>query len=391
MTAPRIASLTCVWPTAADPGHGLFIRRRLRHVAALAPLRVVAPLAAVDYGHPQRRFFENWRLPRACHDEGLAVDFPRFFYPPFGGALNAGCLAARLIPFLSRLRREFPFDILDAHHGHPDGVAAAIVAARLGCPFAVTLRGNETRLGAGGPLRAALRWSLRRAARVIAVSENLRRFAIELGVDPSRAVTIPNGIEVGDFYPRDRAAARARLGIPPGALVVLSAGSLCERKGHHRVARALADLAGVRLVVAGGPAREGNYEPDIRRAVSEARLDDRVHFTGHVDAAALAELMSAADVFCLASSREGWPNVVHEAMACGAPVVATAVGGLPEMIPSSDYGEVVPAADPVALAAALHRALTRSWDRDRIRALAHSRSWEQVAREVVSELSAAVL
>jgi glycosyltransferase involved in cell wall biosynthesis len=96
--------------------------------------------------------------------------------------------------------------------------------------------------------------------------------------------------------------------------------------------------------------------------------------------------MSAADVFCLASTREGWPNVVHEALACGTPVVATDVGAVPDLIPEPCYGLVVPVNDEAALEAALQTALHKDWDRPRIAAWGQRRSWEQVAREVFDEM-----
>jgi glycosyltransferase involved in cell wall biosynthesis len=117
-------------------------------------------------------------------------------------------------------------------------------------------------------------------------------------------------------------------------------------------------------------------------------MESRVRFLGQVSSSVLPELMSAADVFCLASNREGWPNVVHEAMGCGTPVVAANVGGVADMVPSESYGFVVPVNDPAALREALDKALSRTWDHDAISAWAASRSWENVAREVVEEFAA---
>jgi glycosyltransferase involved in cell wall biosynthesis len=96
--------------------------------------------------------------------------------------------------------------------------------------------------------------------------------------------------------------------------------------------------------------------------------------------------MSAADVFCLASSREGWPNVVHEALACGAPAVATDVGGIQDMLPSPEHGIIVPAGNHAELTMALGRALSRQWDRGRIAAWGKSRSWTEVAAETADVL-----
>jgi glycosyltransferase involved in cell wall biosynthesis len=104
----------------------------------------------------------------------------------------------------------------------------------------------------------------------------------------------------------------------------------------------------------------------------------------------MAELLSAADVFCLASYTEGWPNVVNEALACGAPVVATHVGGVPSMVTSERYGFLVPPRDPNALRDALREALKRTWDRASISDWGRSRSWQQVAREVIDVMQSVV-
>jgi len=241
--------------------------------------------------------------------------------------------------------------------------------------------------------RRWIRWALLRAARIITVSESLRRFAIANGVEETRARTIPNGVDANVFFPRPYAETRAKLGIPDDRPAIVSAGFLIERKGHHRIVRALSEMrrngSNAELWVVGGPGREGQFEKQIHREVQERALESAVHFTGNLKPAMLADFMSAADVVCLASSREGWPNVVHEAQACGAPVVATSVGGVQEMIPGAEYGFVVPVGDEDALTAALSKAIETQWDRARITAWGRARSWQQVGIETAEVLSQA--
>jgi glycosyltransferase involved in cell wall biosynthesis len=254
----------------------------------------------------------------------------------------------------------------------------------------ITIRGNEIEHGQNRLMRSGLAWALKRANAVICLSERLLRFAISCGVDARRVRTIPNGVDAGVFHPRDRAACRQAHGIAPDAPAILSAGQLIELKGHHRIIRAIAEVSRggkpASLIIAGGPGRHGQYEGEIRRQVNALGMRGRVRLCGQVAQETLAELMAAADVLCLASSREGWPNVVQEALACGTPVVATDVGAVPDMIPSVDYGYVVPAGDQTALREALQRALNRSWDRKHISALGQSRSWEHVGEQVLDEM-----
>lgn len=391
-SAVRMLSLSTVFPNADEPNLGLFVRARLQHLAALPGgprIAVVAPIPVFDYSNWRKRLLRS--APAPAREDGLEVIHPRWLYPPFAGAWNGLLLFLQLLSPLAKLRRRFAFNLIDAHFAHPEGVAASMLADWFGCPFLITLRGNETKHASTLLRRWAIAKAIRKAGRVIAVSESLRRFAIELGARPERVVTIPNGIDGALYYPRGRAECRRIHGIDPNAPVLLSAGYLIERKGHHRVIHAAARLhregIPVQVIIAGGPGREGKFETEIHRAVEQTGLGDFVRFTGHVTPAQLAELFSAADVFCLASNREGWPNVVNEAMACGVPVVATDVGGVPEMIPSPAIGTVVPAGDAGALEQALVAAFRRDWDRAAVAAWGRSRGWEQVAREV-AELAA---
>lgn len=392
---PRILSFTTVYPRPNEPRFGVFVRARLQALAALADVVVVSPVAVVQYGNPNRRLTDLSRIPKSLADAALRVEHPRWFYPPLIGWANSWWLAKCSEGSFGRLRREFPFQMIDTHFGHPEAGAAFRLARKFGVPFTVTLRGNETFHAQDPRKRVRMAEALRAAARVIAVSEPLRDFAIELGVDPKRAVVIPNGIDSAVFHPRSRSAERGRLGMDDSELHILSAGYLIERKGHHRIVETLAELQRdgrpVRLWIIGDPGSEGDFAAEIRRRVSQCGVQANVTFVPAVPAEELACYMSACDLFCLATNREGWPNVVNEALACGAPVVATNVGGVPAMIPDSGFGLIVPPGDKAALTAALAQALSMEWDRDGISRQGLSRTWEQVAREVFEQLSAVAI
>ena len=394
-TVLRVLSLSTEFPNPSEPGKGLFVRSRLMAMAARAQLLVVAPVATLDYANPQRNLLATRHIPRQRKDGLLRVLHPRWLYPPYGGWANALFLFARLLPTVARLQSRGSLDLIDAHFAHPEGIAAALLGRVLCLPVLVTMRGCELRYRRQRSKRFWMSWALRRADRVIAVSDGLRDLAIALGVDPRRIKTVPNGIDAGVFFRRDRAACRGRLGIDAGERVILSAGDLAELKGHHRVITALRALIDrglrARLFIAGGVGRSGRFAETLRQQVTADRLAERVAFLGELTQDALAEFMTAADVFCLASSSEGWPNVVHEALACGTPVVATDVGSVRRMIVSSRYGTVVPIDDGETLADALCAALTRAWDHDGISEWGRSRSWGQVAAEVLEQMQAVVV
>ena len=382
--ALRILSFTCLYPRPGNPGQGTFIRCRLQRLARRAEVKVVAPVALFGQATAQRQ------------DGFVEVLHPRWFYVPGSGFVTAMLLALQALWTVRRLRRRFAFDVIDAHFGYPEGVAAWLMARLLNVPFTITFRGSEV-VHAKYPAR---RWLMRRAvrgaARVIAVSERLRRFAVELGAGEADVRTIPNGIDTGLFHPRDRAGLRRSFGWRPDDRVLLTAGHLIELKGHQHAIAAVRRLHNegipVRLLIAGGSPARGvvSFEAQLRRLADQLHVNEHVEFLGHVPPEQLAGMMSAADVFCLPSSREGWPNVVHEAMACGAPVVATDVGAVPEMISDPAYGLVVPPQDSTAFTEAIRRALATEWDRAAIARWAERRSWDQVAREVDEELRAAI-
>ncbi len=381
----RIVSLTSVYPSPLQTGQGLFVRARLQHLPPAAEVKVIAPVWAMDRSVPGRRT-----------DARIEVFHPRWIYIRGTGAVTAFLLFFQLIRPLRSLKKEFAFQVLDSHFGYPEGIAASLLATVLQVPFTVTLRGSEL-LHSRYPLRRMLMgWALKRASSVIAVSEQLRRFAIALGTDPARTRTISNGIDGQSFYPQDRDAVRRKRRLDPNQSIILSAGHLIELKGHHLAIRAVRRLldrgVNVQLIVAGGPPGRGvaSYEGELKRLIEELKLSENVRLLGQVPRDLLIDLMSAADVFCLASSREGWPNVVHEALACGTPVVATRVGAIPELITQDAHGFVVEPNDVAALTDALHRSLTTAWNRSDISGWACSRSWEQVGREVLDEMNRAV-
>lgn len=381
----RILSLSTVFPRPSEPAFGIFVERRLQALARLLSVRVLAPVPLLEWRQGRPKLASSG-VPRRLQRGALRIEHPRWLYLPGWGATHAWCLAASVAPVLRRIEREEPFHLIDAHFGYPEGAAAYRLAQRLGKPFAITLRGNEPAHAAAPRKRAQIAAAVSSAAAVIAVSRPLREFAIGLGAAPERCAVIGNGVDTAVFHPLPREEARARLGMAPDRVHLLSAGSLIPRKGHHRLAALLPALhaAGVPadLWIVGGPGREGDIRPELDRILAAHRLAPFVHFAGAVPPETLADYMSACDLFCLASSREGWPNVVHEAMACGAPVVVTRVGAVEDMVPGEEFGVIVPPGDDKALLGGILHALRRGFDREAIARHAASRSWEQVAREV---------
>jgi teichuronic acid biosynthesis glycosyltransferase TuaC len=376
----KVLVFTTAFPNPAQPTHGLFVFERTRHLARHADLRVVAPV--------------TWRVrirQSVPHHEAraaLSVLHPTFYYLPglfkvFDGLL----LFLSSLRTVARLRRDFRFDLIDAHFAFPDGCAAVLLGWWFRCPVTITLRGTLTLLSIYRWRRWAIAWTVRRATRLIAVAAPLADHAVALGAHPSRVEIIPNGVDGNVFSPMPKAEARAQLGLPAEGRFLVSVGHLSARKGFQRVMAVLPRLASeypdLSFAIIGGAGVERNNARDLRRRARAASLQDRVTFVGAQPPEVVRIWLNAADVFVLASDHEGCPNVVWEALACGVPVVATKVGDIGRMVPSFGGLLVDNPDDATALERCLRIALKANWDKEAIRSYAAQHTWERVAERVL--------
>jgi glycosyltransferase involved in cell wall biosynthesis len=339
-----------------------------------------------------RVFVPGYRptAPKRFEDQGIEVHCPRFLaLPGILRRLDGLSMALCSLPTLLRLRRRCAFNTIDAHFAYPDGYAASLLGKWLATPVTVTLRGTESGHATSPVFRPLLAAALRRANRVFAVSESLRDVALALGAPFEKTRVVGNGVDLSRFRPIDQEFARQKLTLPRGARVLVSVGGLVPRKGFHRVIACLPGLLSrfpdLYYLVVGGPSPEGDMTAQLHEQVRRLRLDDRVLFCGPVAPDRLHEVLSAADVFILATSNEGWANVFLEAMACGLPVVTTRVGGNAEVVAREDLGILIEHGDQSALAAAMAAALEKTWDRNAILAYARDNTWETRVAVLVEE------
>ena len=381
---PHIGVLSSLFPSEIQPRAGLFIRERMFRVARRLPLFVVAP---TPWFPLQDTIRDNWKphfrpgAPAYEEQQGIPVWYPRFLSPP--GILkqwDGAAMARAAYPRFATMRQAGRLDLIDAHFGYPDGYAAVLLGRELGVPVTITLRGNESWRSKVPHIAKRLRIALNEATRVLAVSEPLRQIALYFGVPVERTEVVCNGIDLERFSPRDRAVSRAALGLPKDAPVLITVGALIERKGVHRVLDVLPVLVQrwpnlVYLVVGEGVA-EGDERPKLEAQIKRLNLGGNVRFLGALPPDKLAGPLSAANVFVLATSYEGWANVFLEGMACGLPVVTTDVGGNSGVVCRPELGEVVPFGDTHFLEKAVDRALLKDWDRAAIRRYAEANSWD---------------
>lgn len=373
----RTLLFSTLFPSSARPNHGIFVETRLRELLASGEVetRVVAP---VPWFPSRDARFGEWAkmaaTPRFEQRNGIAAWHPRYLLPPKVGmniapwalAWGARATVARLI------RDGFDFDVIDAHYYYPDGIAASILARWFDKPFVVTARGSDLNLlpSFAWPRRLIQRTAAQAAAS-IGVCEALMTVLQGLGADPQRLHVMRNGVDLERFRPLPPAQMRAELGLPPGPLI-LSVGNLVELKGHHLTIEALNALPDAQLVIVG----DGEARDNLLQLARAQGMQHRVRLVGRVPNAELARWYSAADVLVLASSREGWANVLLESLACGTPVVATQVGGTAEVVTDPRVGHLLAERSAAAIAAGVRAMLQDPPPRDDVRRYAEGFSWQ---------------
>lgn len=373
----RLLTFSTLYPSSVRVGHGIFVETRLRELLGSGQVqtKVVAPVPWFFSTNP--RYGDYARMastPARETHHGIDVLHPRYFLPPkVGMNIAPFTLAMGAVPAVKRLLAEgFDFDLIDAHYYYPDGVAAALLARHFNKPFTVTARGSDINLLPQHAMpRKLIQWAAKHAQASIGVSSALTQSMVHLGVPSATLMTMPNGVDLARFDIQPQAAARAALGWPEVSTLVF-VGNLVENKGPHVAIEAMVQLPEFRLVIAG----EGPQRQVLEALAQQHQVTDRVQFLGRVEQNQLARCYSAADILVLPSAREGWPNVLLESMACGTPVVATKVGGIPEIIQTPEAGRLM----PERTAASLVQAVADLWQhapaRAAVRACALGCSWQ---------------
>lgn len=379
----RVLTLSSLFPNSARPYAGAFVERQTLALAERADVavRVVAPLGLPYFPFSLARRWRKLRdVPKMEEWKGLEVHRPQYRLLHRFPHILPGVITRRLLPVLRDIRREFPFDVIDAQVFWPDGPAAMRLAKALDVPFSIKGRGDDILYwGREAATAGLLKEAAASAHGLLAVSGGLRDRMIELGLPGDRIAVHYTGVDQSVFRLRDRKAAKATLKVT-GPLL-LSVGNLISRKGHSYAIDAAARLDDATLWIVGG----GPDAPILQARIDELGLGGRVRLIGHAPHALLPVLLAAADVTILASSGEGLANVWVESLACGTPVVTTDVSGAREAIDRPEAGRIV-ARDPDAIAQAVRELLIEAPAPDKVRAAGSRFSWETNAQQLDAHL-----
>ena len=383
----RLLTFTTLFPNSAQPNHGIFVENRLRHLLADAPAQVEATVLAPTWWFPSASpRFGTWgayaSVPRHEQRHGLHVHHPRALTVPKLGMYTAPYAlyhAARTC-LRQLIAQGLEFDAIDAHYLYPDGVAALWLAQEFAKPLAITARGSDvTELPDHTIPRRQIERAIAGADALIAVSAGLKARLVELGAPAEKVTVLRNGIDTTQFHPApwpglaSREAAREKFGFTRPTLI--SVGSLIPRKRHHLTIDAMAHLPDWDLVLIGpGP----EHAALVARAAQRG-LSNRVRLLGPRPHSELPAYYGAADAMVLASSREGWANVLLESMACGTPVVASRIPGNPEVVQTRAAGLIVRENTAEAIAEAVHALFDPPPDRAATRRYAEGFGWQETS------------
>lgn len=379
----KVLVLTNLFPSPWDPLRSPFNRQQFERLALKHEVDVIT---AVDF---RERF---GRKPQPFRVHGMHTDHFVFFYPPLiGRPLHAACWLLSLLAQKWRRLRRAQYDCLLLSWGYPDAAAASWLARHLGIPYVVKVHGTDLNVKAEQALiRPQIQQALRGAHGVVAVSQALADKAVALGADPARVHVLYNGVEPRLFAPGSLSEARTKLGLPQDERILLYVGNLKDTKGCldllDAFPRVLHDHPDANLLFVGsGPCRD-----ELLQRAATLGCQHRVRLVGPVEHHSLGDWFRAADLLCLPSHNEGVPNVVLEAMACGTPIVATRVGGIPEVVPAH-AGLLVDVHDRIGLEGALVDALGRAWDSERIAGHASHFRWDENIQRLGDILQSAAM
>jgi teichuronic acid biosynthesis glycosyltransferase TuaC len=381
----HVLTVSTYFPNAADPQRAVFVKNLVRAMQQRCHVEVISPVPYAPPFYLKPKWRDLRTIPALENIDGINVVHPRFVVLPGLGWLSGFGYFLGILRTLHHQTSSGQRIVVHAHCAYPDAVGIAIAARLLRLPYIVTAHGSDINVYAErSTLRFQIRWALRHAAGVIAVSGALQaKISRLLGAVKKPISCIPcAAFDPNVFFPRSRLEARATLKVDPSARLVVFVGQLVPIKGVKYLINAWAELrrrgrlgAIDRLVLLGnGPCRVS-----LEQQITGAGLTGSVQFVGTQNQVEVARWMAAASLLCLPSLNEGTPNVIVEALACGVPVVASRVGGVPDLIRQGENGLLVSPADNIALTDALEWGLERDWDACAIADSVSNLTWRAIA------------
>lgn len=383
-----------LFPNPEQPLRGNFVENLLLEMRKMADIHVISPLPwfpANVFPQKLKHINSDWcaysKIPGFFDWKGFEVYYPRYpFIPVISRIFHPVLMALAVFGLVRELVREKKIDIINSHWIYPDAIAAAWIGKRLKIPVVATAHGSDINIyGNYKWRRPQIRWALNNSENVVTVSKALSSNVVKnLDFNSDKVSVIPNGVDVRKFYPLSREDARSKLGLKRNGKYVLFVGRLHEVKGLSYLFQALGILKkrnalSFETILLG----DGPLLSDLMKQVDSLGIKDRVVFKGAKPNSELPLWMNACNVLCLPSIWEGQPCVILESLACGTPVAASRVGGIPELIDESN-GMLSEPENPSSIAEALEECIRKSWNSTLIAEKMKGFSWESSAHAYIA-------
>ena len=385
----HIVIVTNLFPNEQEKEKGQFIYQLVQELKRNIQITVVSPIP----------FFPRFNVLRSHHNfkyaqlntkekrDGYDVFFCKHIVLPKLGFLRTYFLYFSLLKLLKKIDRSHQIDLLNGHWIFPDGVVTEWVGKTLNKPVVLTARGCDINhypklFGRKKQIVNALN----SCDKIIAVSYALKKEIMSLGISEKKVFVIPNGIDFNRFHHIDRTICREKIGLENDDIIILSIGSLDEVKGTHYLIMAFGMLANklkdikLKLIIIG----EGHLRSYLKDLCKEHSINDRVNFLGNFPHEKVPYILNASDMLCVASIREGRPNVVLEALSCGIPVVASNVGGIPELIKNGENGYLFERGNVSDLFEKINKCLSTSWLSENVSKTVKDLNWDNCANGYIN-------
>lgn len=338
----KILAISYLFPNCNQPNHGIFVLNRLKAMSKYSDITVINPIADSPIHRRVVKFSHLQSIPELEIISGISVYHPRFFsIPGHAKSLEVYTYRQAVKSVLDDIG--YDFDLIDLHWTFPDLPCGNWLSKKIDKPFHVTLRGMEAfHFQDSGLRKYIVAHYLKKANKVISLSEEMAQKADELANTASKTVVIRNGVDTDKFYYLEQNECREKLALLGDEKIILGVGALIYRKGFDLVIKSLEQIITTKglekskFYILGSQGPEGDYRKELTQFIEQHDLQKQVVFVGAVANSELITWYNAADVFCLSSRGEGSPNVLTEALACGIPAVATNVGSVPEIMASEE-------------------------------------------------------
>lgn len=387
----NILFVSSQFPNSLEPNKGMFSLQIVREMLQLADIKAISPvpsLGILKFLNPIKKYKVKSDIPFFEKIDNIPVFYPEYIAIPKMGLFHPIAMYKVLSPLIERIHKEWRIDAVNCHWLFPDGIATQKVCEHFGIPILLTALGCDLNHYVNFRSRKNLiKKALLRSGKVSVLNRSMHRRCIDLGVAPERLTIIPNGVDLKRFIILDRILVRKRLNLSKNCKIILFVGSLVPVKGIDSLLKAFALLVNdyktsLRLYIIGS----GFLGKYLKNLSIDLGVKSYVEFLGSINQSELVYWYNAADCLCLPSVREGHPNVMMEAFACGTPVVASEVGAIPDFVNSLNGYLTLPR-DFRDIYLKIKECLSMEYDREEIRNTIKDYSWEECAKQYLREIA----